>query len=250
MKKNLARFAVFLLIAAGWEIFPRLGIVLPRSFPTLTGVLVTIADNRELAMHALVSAARAYGGLLAAVLAGLPLGLLLGGWFPRLQEALEPLMELFGQANPVILFHIVVLFFGIGTGAQIFIIAWLGIWPIAFSAINGIRTVDPQLLKTARSLGLGRWRLFKSVVLPAAAPSIVTGLRLAAGYSFIMLIAAEMMGTSKGIGYFMAVSQEQADVKGLVAAALIVTILGVATDAIIKQAGKRAVVRGYQGTEG
>ncbi|HEY6838822.1 MAG TPA: ABC transporter permease subunit, partial [Geobacteraceae bacterium] len=193
---------------------------------------------------------RAYGGLLAAVAAGLPLGLLLGGWFPRLQEALEPLMELFGQANPVILFHIVVLFFGIGTGAQIFIIAWLGIWPVTFSAMNGIRTVDPQLLKAARAMGLGRWRLFTSVVLPSAAPSIITGLRLAAGYSFIMLIAAEMMGTSKGLGYFMAISQEQADVKGLVAAALIVTLLGVATDALLKVAGKRVVAWGHRAAEG
>ena len=94
---------------------------------------------------------------------------------------------------------------------------------------------------------MGRWRLFVTVVLPAAAPSIVTGLRLAAGYAFIMLIAAEIMGTSKGIGYFMAVSQEQGDFKGLTAAALIVTLLGVATDLILKQIGKRAVVWGYQG---
>jgi NitT/TauT family transport system permease protein len=156
-------------------------------------------------------------------------------------------MEVFGQINPVIMFHIVVLFFGIGAGAQIFIIAWLGIWPVSFSAINGIRSVDPQLLKAARSLGMGRWRLFVTVVLPGAAPSIVTGLRLAAGYSFIMLIAAEIMGTSKGIGYFMAVSQEQGDFKGLTAAALIVTLLGVATDLILKQIGKRVVVWGYQG---
>ena len=156
-------------------------------------------------------------------------------------------MELFGQANPVILSHIVVLFFGIGTGTQLFVISWLSIWPIAFSAINGVRSVDPQILKMAASLGLGRWQLFTTIILPSAAPSIITGLRLSAGYAFIMLIAAELMGASTGLGYVMATSAETGDMNSLAAAALIVTILALSTDLILKQAGKRIVVWRYQG---
>jgi ABC-type nitrate/sulfonate/bicarbonate transport system permease component len=247
LKSPFAQYGVLLLLLAGWELLPRLGFIPANTFPPLSTVIATIFDSKELGRHALASTARAFGGLAAAVAVGLPLGLLLGGWFPRIQQGLEPLMELFGQANPVILSHIVVLFIGIGTRTQIFVIAWLSIWPIAFSAINGVRSVDPLLLKSARALGLGRWRLFTSVILPSAAPSLITGLRLAAGYSFIMLIAAELMGATTGLGYIMATSAETADMKSLAAAALIVTFLGVATDTVLKQIGRRVVAWGYQG---
>lgn len=247
---SLARCALLLLFLAGWEILPRLGVIPSTTFPPLSTVLATVVDNREFGRHAVTSTARAFGGLAAAIAVGLPLGLLLGGWFPGTRQALEPLMEMFGQANPVILSHIVVLFIGIGTKTQLFIIAWLSIWPIAFSTISGVRSVNPQLLKAAGSFGLGRWKLFTAVVLPSAAPAIITGLRLAAGYSFIMLIAAELMGATTGLGYVMATSAETADMKSLAAAALTVTALGVATDALLKLAGRRVVTWGYQGVTG
>jgi len=235
------------LVAVAWELFPKLGILTSNTFPPLSKALATIFSDHVFAKHAVTSIGRAYGGLTVAILAGLPLGLLLGGWFYRLQQALEPLMELFGQANPVILSHIVVLFFGIGTGTQLFVISWLSIWPIAFSAINGVRSVDPQILKMAASLGLGRWRLFTSIILPSAAPAIITGVRLSAGYAFIMLIAAELMGATTGLGYVMATSSETGDMNGLAAAALIITVLALLTDLLLKQAGKRIVVWRYQG---
>jgi NitT/TauT family transport system permease protein len=190
-----------------------------------------------------VSLVRALSGLLAALLVGLPLGLLLGGWFPRIQTATEPLMELFAQANPVILAHIIIFFLGIGQSAKIFIIAWLCIWPITFSTISGIRNVDPTLIKSARSLGLGRFRLFVSVVLPSAAASIFTGLRLAAGYAYIMLIASEMMGASSGLGFLVVQSQESYNVTRIFAGASVITLLAVVTDQLLKLAERRLAFR-------
>ena len=244
---HAAQVGIVALIALGWELFPHLGILTANTFPPLSRAITTILTDHLFARHALTSIGRAYGGLTAAILVGLPLGLLLGGWFNRFQQALEPLMELFGQANPVILSHIVVLFFGIGTGTQLFVISWLSIWPISFSAINGVRSVDPQILKMAASLGIGRWQLFTRVILPSAAPAIITGIRLSAGYVFIMLIAAELMGATTGLGYVMATSAETADMNSLAAAALVVTILALTTDLFLKQAGKRLVVWRYQG---
>ena len=69
-------------------------------------------------------------------------------------------MELFAQANPLVLFHVIMLFLGMGEAAKTFIIGWLCLWPVTFSTITGVRTVDPLLLKAARSLGLGRVELF------------------------------------------------------------------------------------------
>ena len=163
LKKALAILALLAL----WELLPRSGVLNPLFVPPLSSVVTTLRDlysNGELVKHTLVSLQRAIYGLLAGILVGLPLGLLLGGWFPRIQQATEPLMELFAQANPVILAHIIIFFLSIGQSARIFIIAWLCIWPITFSTITGIRTVDTTLLKQARSFGLGRWRLFVRVI--------------------------------------------------------------------------------------
>jgi NitT/TauT family transport system permease protein len=233
---------VFLVL---WELVPRTGLVNPLFIPPLSGVLGAISDlyqNGDLLMHARLSLGRAYLGLFAAVVIGLPLGLLLGGWFPRIQTATEPLMELFAQANPVILAHIIIFFLGIGEVAKTFIIGWLCIWPITFSTITGIRTVDPSLLKAARSLGLGRLQLFARVVLPSSAPSIFTGLRLAAGYAFIMLVASEMMGGSNGIGWLIVQSQENYNIARIFAGAAILTTMAVVTDALLRLLEKRLVV--------
>ena len=235
--KVLYKTGVILLFLALWEILPWSGLVDPVFIPRFSDVMTTIGElylSGHFIQHTLISLTQAFSGLFAAVLIGLPLGLLLGGWFPRIQQATEPLMELFAQANPVILAHIIIFFLGIGESAKTFIIAWLCVWPITFSTISGIRTSDVSLMKPVRSLGLGRWQLFYLVVLPSAAPSIITGLRLSAGYAFIMLIASEMMGASSGLGWFVVQSQESYHVLRIFAGATVITFLAVATDVVIK----------------
>lgn len=244
-----AAVALFLLL---WELLPRTGLVNPLFIPPLSGVLQAIADlqqSGELLLHARLSLARALVGFAAAVAIGLPLGLALGGWFPRLQSATEPLLELFAQANPVILAHVIIFFLGIGETAKTFIIGWLCLWPVTFSTISGIRSVDAATLKAARSLGLGRWRLFTKVVLPCAAPSIFTGLRLASGYAFIMLVASEMMGGSNGIGWLIVQSQENYHVTRIFAGATVLTAFAVAADLLLKLVERRIVVWEAAGSE-
>jgi len=241
----LNKTAAVIVFLALWEILPRFGLVNPMFIPPLSAVLATglhLVENGELVTHTLVSLERAFGGLLAAMVVGFPLGLVLGGGFPRLREAVGPLMELFAQANPLILAHIIIFFLGIGQSARIFIIAWLCLWPITFSVIDGIRSADPLLLKAAGSLGLGRVGLFTRVVLPSSAPTIFTGVRLAAGYAFIMLIASEMMGASSGLGWLVAQGQENYHVTRIFAGAAVITTLAVATDGLLRLVERRVVV--------
>jgi NitT/TauT family transport system permease protein len=240
------------IILAAWELLPTLGLVDPLFIPPLSGVAVTLRDmiaGGELATHTAVSLRRAVLGFLAGSALGLPLGLLLGGWFPRLQTALEPLMELFAQANPLIMFHVIVLFLGVGEAAKTFIIGWLCLWPVAFSAINGVRTTDPQLLKIARSFDYGRLGLFFRVIMPAAAPAMMTGLRLAAGYAFIMLIAAEMMGANSGLGWLVINAQENYNITRIFAGAVVITLLAISADWLLKHLGGRFLSRVESGAD-
>jgi ABC-type nitrate/sulfonate/bicarbonate transport system permease component len=134
------------------------------------------------------------------------LGVLLG-WYRPLEAYLNPLLQLLRQTNPVSLFPAFILFFGIGYATNVAIIYWVVVWPILLGTVNGVKQADPALVKYARSVGLPDWLIFTKVVLPSAVPSIITGMRLAATYSFLMLVVSEMVGASSGLGYLIVNAQ-------------------------------------------
>ena len=96
--------------------------------------------------------------------------------------------------------------------------------------LNGVRQADPALVKYARSVGLPDWRIFTKVVLPSAAPSIITGMRLAATYSFLMLVVSEMVGASSGLGYLIVNAQYLLSVHLLYVGVIVLALLGIASN--------------------
>lgn len=239
---NTIGIIIFILL---WEIMARLGLLNPQFIPAFSKVILAIERllvSGPLLMHIGISLQRALGGLAVAVVVGVPLGFIMGGWFRKIEMALAPLFEMAMQANPYILFHVIILFLGIGEAAKLAIITWVCIWPILLNTAAGVRNVDPVLLKTARSFGLERWALFYKIVLPATTPAIFTGLRLSAGYSFFLLIAAEMMGSSSGLGWFVLNSQENYNIEWIFSAAVVIALLSLFLDMIVKYIEKKIVV--------
>ncbi|TWH47543.1 ABC transporter permease [Sporomusa sp. KB1] len=239
---NTIAIITFILV---WELSAWFGLVNTMFIPAFSTVLLAIAKlliSGTLVPHIAISLQRSIGGLAIAVAIGIPLGFVMGGWFRKLETALEPLFEIAAQANPYILFHVIILFLGIGEAAKLAIIAWICIWPVLFNTAAGIRHVDADLLKAARSFGLTRWSLFYKIVLPAAGPSIFTGLRLSAGYSFFLLIAAEMMGSSSGLGWFLINSQENYNIEWIFSGAVVIAILSITIDSIVKFLEKKIIV--------
>lgn len=235
--KSLDKFIVLLVFFGLWEAVSRLEIVNPLLIPPFSAVVATTWDmlvSGNLLEHMGISLYRAFSGMLAAIIIGVPLGLLLGGWFRRLEIAFGPLLEIFSQTNPFILFHIILLFLGIGEATKVVIIAWTCIWPIVFTTISGIKNVNPLIIKAAAGFGLGRFKMFYKIVLPCAAPSIFTGLRLSAGYTFFMLIAAEIMGCESGLGWLILNSQENYDVLKIFSGAFVIALLSLTVDLIME----------------
>jgi NitT/TauT family transport system permease protein len=195
--------ALFLVL---WEIAPRLEWVDPYFLPPFSTIAVEIFrlfSDGYLAIHILVSVWRAVVGLLVAIMIALPLGVLLGRVYTATADALSPILKVFSQVNPFSLLPVFVLFFGIGETAKICIVAWVSIWPILFYTITATRTIDPIQEKSAAALGTSARDMILKVIIPAALPTIFVGIRIGATITFYILVAAEMLGASAGLGYLV-----------------------------------------------
>jgi NitT/TauT family transport system permease protein len=221
-----AAIGVFLL---AWEAAPRLGLINRTFLPPFSEVIirgVQFAAEGKLLPQILVSLERAAGGFALGVITAVPLGILLG-WYRPLERILNPLLQLLRQTNPVSLFPVFIMFFGIGYLTNIAIIYWVVVWPILLGTVNGVTYVDPALVKYARSVGLSPARMFVKVVFPSAVPSIITGMRLAATYSFLMLVISEMVGASSGLGYLIVNAQYLMSIHLLYVGVIVLALLGI-----------------------
>lgn len=245
IKKFFNKYVLVIIFILVWEITTRLNILNPIFLPPFTKVMeviIKMIKTGEFIINFRISIFRAMSGFIIASLIGIPLGLLLGGWFKKTKLALDMLLEVCSQINPFLMFHVVVLFLGIGEFSKISILVWTCLWPIIFSTINGIDNVNPQLLKMGRTFGMGRFLMFFKIVLPATAPGIFNGLRLAAGYSLLMLTAAEMMGSKSGLGYLIINSQENFRITEMYASVLIIAFVALIIDYIMEVIEKKFVV--------
>jgi NitT/TauT family transport system permease protein len=222
---GLVGIAAFLLL---WELVPRLGIVSQAYLSPPTQILPTLWDlivSGSLFKHVVASLRRSLWGLFAAIGFGVSLGLLMG-WFNRFEAIVDPILQLFRQTSAFALFPVFVLFFGIGELSKVAIIFWASFWPVLLSTIGGVKQVDRLLIDSARSMGASRPFVFRKVVLPAALPSIFTGVRLAGTYCITALVAAEMIGAHAGLGFLTLNSQEVFQIPTMYAGILLLALLG------------------------
>ncbi|MEY8000198.1 ABC transporter permease [Clostridium sp. Mt-5] len=243
--RTFRKSIAIILFLVFWQVAPILGIVDHQFIPTFTetvGTIVSLIIKHEMFIHIRVSLMRAAVGFLLAGVVAVPLGFLLAGGFKKLEEYLDPLLQILAQVNPFSLFPVFILLFGIGEVAKISIIFWVSIWPILFSTITGVKTIDPLLIKAAQAMGTSKIKLFYKVVLPGAAPSIFSGLRMGSGNAFLMLIAAEMIGASAGLGWMVLNSEVNFQINRLFAAALTIAVLGILINKLIGFAEKKVVV--------
>ena len=237
----LERSACVLLFFAIWDVLPRAGLVNSAFLSPPSAVLaaiVQLAQTGQLGKHMAASLQRSLAGLILAVVAGVALGLLMGV-VRRFEAFVDPLLQLFRQVSALALFPVFLLFFGIGEASKIAIIFWAAFWPVLLNTISGVKQVEKLLIHSALSMGASRGFIFFKVILPAAAPSIFTGIRLAGAYSITALVAAEMIGSHAGLGFLTLNSQEIFQIPSMYAGIVLLALLGLALNYVLALLEKR-----------
>jgi NitT/TauT family transport system permease protein len=229
------------VVAVAWQVLPSEHIVDPTFVSPLSEVLSTwwhLLLDGTLWANASVSIERAGVGFGIAVVVGVPLGLAIG-WHRLVAEVASPVLELFRNTAPLALLPVFTLILGIGQTSKFLFVAYACLWPILLNTISAIQTVDPLLIKSARSLGFGQLRVFQKVVLPASVPQIFTGVRLAGTFSLLVLIAAELVGANSGLGFMITKAQSDFDIPTMYAAIITVTLLGLGLSFVLLRIERR-----------
>ncbi|MEU8618782.1 ABC transporter permease [Streptomyces sp. NPDC048623] len=223
------RSAAVVALLLLWETAPRLGLVDRTFLPPFSEVAQAwwqLAADGQLADNARASLTRSLSGFGIAVAFAVPLGLLIG-WYRPVADLLGPLLEVFRNTAALALLPVFVLLLGIGETSKISIVVYACAWPVLLSTISAVRTVDPTLLRLARSLDLPAIRLFQKVILPASVPAVFTGVRLAGAVSILVLVAAEMIGAKAGLGYLINASQYNFAIPQMYAGIITISAIGV-----------------------
>lgn len=225
---GLYRISSVLMFLLLWESAPRLGIVDPIFLPPFSKVAVAFWNliiTGELFTHISISLLRSLLGFTLGLSVAIPLGLLIG-WFKGFERFIDPLVQTFRQTSTLALFPVFILLFGIGELSKVAVIFWGVQWAVLLNTISGVKNVDPLLIKAAKSLGISRFYLFIKVILPASLPSILTGVRLSATHSILVLIAAEMLGANAGLGYLLFFAEANFLIPKMYAAIITMSLMG------------------------
>ncbi|MDF2876520.1 MAG: ssuC 9 [Sporomusa sp.] len=226
--KGLYRISSVLIFLLLWEIAPRVGLVDTIFLPPISKVAVAFWNliiTGELFTHIGVSLLRSLLGFSLGLGVAIPMGLLIG-WFRGFEYFIDPLVQTFRQTSTLALFPVFILLFGIGELSKVAVIFWGVQWAVLLNTISGVKNVDPLLIKSARSMGISSFSLFIKVILPASMPSILTGIRLSATHSILVLIAAEMLGANAGLGYLLFFAEANFLIPKMYAAIVTMSLLG------------------------
>jgi NitT/TauT family transport system permease protein len=229
------------LVLAAWEATVRVGLVQDKILPTPTLILRTwwaLLVSGELVRHSVASLERVAIGLALATVVGVGLGVAMGAFAP-LRRLVNPLVELGRPVPPISLIPLSIFWLGIGNESKVFLIFIACVFPILLNTLNGVLGVDPSLVNVYRTMGAGRWQTLTRVLMPAAAPQILTGFRIGAGIGLIVLVAAEMVAAIDGLGYLILYAERTWQLETMFAGILTISIIGFALNQVFLVLGHR-----------
>lgn len=208
--------------------------VFPTPFKVLTGTF-DLLRRGVLLKYVVASLFRVSAGFLSALLIGVPLGLLIG-WFTRAFSAFNPLIQVLRPISPIAWTPIAILWFGVSDLAPIFLIFLASLFPITTSSIAAVQNIQLIHLRAAQNFGVKGLKLFTKVVFPATLPQIITGVRLALGIAWMVVVAAEMIAVNSGLGYLIIDARNAGMRYDLVVAGMaLIGLIGLTLDIIVRR---------------
>jgi sulfonate transport system permease protein len=201
---------------------------------------VALFSSSSFYVHILASLERIWLGFAIATALGVGLGLLIG-WFRFAEDILFPPIELLRPIPAVAWVPLSIMLWPTERSSIVFITSLGAFFPIVLNTIHGVEGIDRQLVRAATSLGAGRAAIFREVVIPGALPSILTGLSVGMGVSWLCLISAEMISGQFGVGYFTWVAYGIVKYSQIVVGMLVIGVLGMLSSAFIRLIGVRCM---------
>jgi sulfonate transport system permease protein len=224
------------LILVLWQGAAHVGLISPQVLPAPSSVAATALDlarNGDLFVHLGVSLLRASAGFAIGGTIGLALGILVG-FSPLAQALLDRSIQMVRAIPFLAMLPLVIVWFGVGEVAKIFLVALAVLFPIYINTMLGIRQIDPKLMELAKVIGLDRTAVVRRIILPGAMPSILTGVRYALAHAWLALVIAETLATTKGIGFLAMDAREFLQTNVILLTMIIYAIIGVVADALVR----------------
>jgi ABC-type nitrate/sulfonate/bicarbonate transport system permease component len=224
---RLSGLILIVMLLAFWQ-FSALYIMDTPTWPPVTRVFAAWIENvadGTLVIHTLATLWRQMLGYGLAVVLGVLIGLAMGYYRP-LYNLFEPLVEVLRPIPGPAYLPVLVLFVGIGHEMKVVLVLVASFFPILLNTYSGVRSIDPVQFDTARTLGLTTLQTFRELVLPAAMPQILTGMRISLAISLILAILAEMIVSNDGLGYFTLLAQRTFKVTDMYAGIFTLALLG------------------------
>ena len=239
---QLGAVAVFLALwslLAGVVVLLKLfnPIFLPGPWLVL-GALVELATKGQLWIHLGATLERVAIGFGTGAALGVALGLA-AGYLTPVRNVVEPLVELLRPVPPLAVLPLFIVWVGIGEPSKIGFITYATFFPIFLTTVTGVRQIDPVLLRAAQSLGARGLPLFTRVILPAALPDVLTGLRLGVALAFFVIVISEFIGAEHGLGYLINDGRNFFLVPQMLGAAVVLGLLGYAGNALVRLVERR-----------
>ncbi|MCG2578291.1 ABC transporter permease [Dechloromonas sp. XY25] len=229
-------------VAAKWWAY-----LLPAQQPVEGQSTLTWLLSGEMLHDAYSSLFRVIAGFLIGAGLALPLGLMMGA-STRVYALFNPLMQILRPIPPIAYIPLAILWFGLGNPPSFFLIAIGAFFPVLMNTIAGVRQVDGIYLRAARNLGVNQWTMFTRVILPAATPYILAGVRIGIGTAFIVVIVSEMIAVNDGLGFRILEAREFMWSDKIIAGMITIGLLGLAIDTAVSRLNNH-LLRWHRGLE-
>lgn len=232
MKAIAVRYTPIVLLIAAWQIASSTGLVSDDVLPAFSTVMERLWElsvSGEMSANVTASLFRAATGLGLAIIAGSGLGFALAA-SPLAQRLIQPSLTFLYPLPKSALIPVIIIWLGFGHSAQIAVIFLGCLLPIILGAYNGAKGAENTLIWSARSLGASTVETEWQVIIPAALPDLLAGIRVALALSFVLLISSEMIGAQRGMGFLISFLGDGGDYAGMFASAFVITAIGFAAD--------------------